>query len=299
MPGCPAPSRVVFTLCALAAAAATPDHSEEAASLASRLPGSRPRFEARAQDLVARMTVAEKISQLTMDAAAIPRLGVPAYDWWNECLHGVARAGVATVFPQAIGLAATFDEPLIREMAERSPTRPAPSITARPRGEARALPGLTFWSPNINIFRDPRWGRGQETYGEDPYLTAPPGSRLRPGLQGDDPKYYKVVATAKHYAVHSGPEPERHSFDARPRNATSTRPTWQPSAPRRGSPGGLGDGRYNRVNGESASASRRLLIDILRNQWGSTATWSLTAGPSRTSTPGTAVKTPEQAALWA
>jgi beta-glucosidase len=171
----------------------------------------------RAQDLVSRMTTDEKVSQLMNQAPAIPRLGVPAYEWWNECLHGVARAGIATVFPQAIGLAATFDVPLIHQMAEVIGNEARAKHHQFVRlGQRGRYQGLTFWSPNINIFRDPRWGRGQETYGEDPFLTGRLGVAFVKGLQGDDPRYYRVIATAKHYAVHSGPEPDRHTFDARP-----------------------------------------------------------------------------------
>ena len=227
-------------------------------------------FEARARDLVSRMTVEEKVSQLTNQAAAIPRLGVPEYEWWNECLHGVARAGVATVFPQAIGLAATFDVPLIHAMAgvigDEARAKHHQFVRQGKRGRYQ---GLTFWSPNINIFRDPRWGRGQETYGEDPFLAGRLGVAFVRGLQGDDPRYYKVVATAKHYAVHSGPEPDRHHFDARP----SERDLWETYLPafrdlvQEGKAASVMSA-YNRVNGESATASQRLLIDILRKQWG-------------------------------
>jgi beta-glucosidase len=227
-------------------------------------------FEARARDLVSRMTVEEKVSQLMNRAPAIPRLGVPEYEWWNECLHGVARAGVATVFPQAIGLAATFDEPLIHEMAvvisDEARAKHHQFVRQGKRGRYQ---GLTFWSPNINIFRDPRWGRGQETYGEDPFLTGRLGVAFVKGLQGDDPRYYKVVATAKHYAVHSGPEPDRHHFDARP----TERDLWETYLPAFRDlvqAGGAASvmSAYNRVDGESATASRRLLIDILRKEWG-------------------------------
>ena len=227
-------------------------------------------FETRASDLVARMTVDEKVSQLTNEAAAIPRLGVPAYEWWNECLHGVARAGVATVFPQAIGLAATFDEPLFREMAKVIGTEARAKHHQFVRQDRRLrYQGLTFWSPNINIFRDPRWGRGQETYGEDPYLTGRLGVAFVQGLQGDDPTYYRVIATAKHYAVHSGPEPDRHHFDARP-TERDLHETYLPAFRMLVQEGKVASvmGAYNRVNGESASASRRLLIDILRKEWG-------------------------------
>jgi beta-glucosidase len=227
-------------------------------------------FEARARDLVSRLTLDEKISQLMNDAPAIPRLEIPAYEWWNECLHGVARAGIATVFPQAIGLAATFDAELIHEMAEviSDEARAKHNQFVR-EGSRRRYQGLTFWSPNINIFRDPRWGRGQETYGEDPYLTARMGIAFVRGLQGDDPRYYKVIATAKHYAVHSGPEPERHEFDVQP-SERDLHETYLPAFRALVQEGKVASvmGAYNRVNGESASADRRLLIELLREQWG-------------------------------
>ena len=227
-------------------------------------------FEARARDLVSRMSVEEKVSQLTNQAAAIPRLGVPAYEWWNECLHGVARAGVATVFPQAIGLAATFDEPLMHEMAgviaDEARAKHHQFVRQGKRGRYQ---GLTFWSPNINIFRDPRWGRGQETYGEDPYLAGRLGVAFVKGLQGDDPRYYKVIATAKHFAVHSGPEPDRHHFDARP-SERDLHETYLPAFRALVQEGKVASvmSAYNRVNGESASASQRLLLDVLRKEWG-------------------------------
>jgi len=227
-------------------------------------------FESRARDLVSRMTVEEKVSEITNDAAAIPRLDVPAYEWWNECLHGVARAGVATVFPQAIGLAATFDEPLVHEMAKviADEARAKHHQFVR-QGKRGRYQGLTFWSPNINIFRDPRWGRGQETYGEDPFLTGRMGVAFVRGLQGDDPRYYEVVATAKHFAVHSGPEPDRHHFDARP-TERDLHETYLPAFRALVQEGNVASvmGAYNRVNGESASASQRLLQDILRKEWG-------------------------------
>ncbi len=227
-------------------------------------------FEERAADLVSRMTLEEKVSQLQNDAAAIPRLDVPAYEWWNEALHGVARAGAATVFPQAIGLSATFDVPLMTQVAT------AISDEARAKhhefvrhNQRKRYQGLTFWSPNINIFRDPRWGRGQETYGEDPWLTARMGVAFVKALQGDDPKYRKVDATAKHFAVHSGPEADRHHFDVYP----SERDLWETYLPAFRALVQEGHvisvmGAYNRVNGESASGSHWLLTDILRKQWG-------------------------------
>src|SRR5213592_2342858 len=174
-------------------------------------------LEQRVNDLVSRMTLEEKVSQMQDVAPAIPRLSIPAYNWWNEGLHGVARAGNATVFPQAIGLAATWDTDLIHRVADVISTEARAKYNdAIQHGNTGRYYGLTFWSPNINIFRDPRWGRGQETYGEDPYLTARMGVAFVHGLQGDDPVYRKLDATAKHLAVHSGPEADRHHFDARP-----------------------------------------------------------------------------------
>ncbi|MCX6328218.1 MAG: glucan 1,4-alpha-glucosidase, partial [Bacteroidia bacterium] len=171
--------------------------------------------EERVNDLVGRMTVDEKISQMMNTAPAIDRLGIPAYDWWNECLHGVARAGLATVFPQAIGLGATWDQDLIFKVATTiSDEARAKHHEFVRNNSRRRFQGLTFWSPNVNIFRDPRWGRGQETYGEDPFLTGKLAVQFVKGLQGDNPKYFKTIATLKHFAVRSGPEPERHSFDA-------------------------------------------------------------------------------------
>jgi beta-glucosidase len=227
-------------------------------------------FETRASDLVSRMTTEEKISQLTNAADAIPRLGIPQYEWWNECLHGVARAGAATVFPQAIGLAATFDTELMHTVAVAiSDEARAKHHESARRGERGRYQGLTFWSPNINIFRDPRWGRGQETYGEDPHLTARMGVAFVQGLQGEDPRYLKVAATAKHYAVHSGPEADRHHFDARP-TERDLHETYLPAFRALVQEARVESvmGAYNRVNGESASASQRLLQDILRRDWG-------------------------------
>jgi beta-glucosidase len=243
-----------------------PDHSSSNAPVF--LDTSRT-FEERAENLVSRMTLQEKVSQMVHDAPEIERLGIPAYNWWNECLHGVARAGIATVFPQAIGMAATWDTPLVKRMAE------ATSDEARAKhhefarqGDRRIYKGLTFWTPNINIFRDPRWGRGQETYGEDPFLTSRMGVALVEGLQGDDQKYLKVAATAKHYAVHSGPEAERHHFDAvvSPRDL---RETYLPAfeALVREAKVEAVMGAYNRTNGEPCCASQTLLADILRDEW--------------------------------
>lgn len=176
----------------------------------------------RAADLVARMTLEEKAAQLRHAAPAIPRLSTPAYNWWNEGLHGVARAGEATVFPQAVGLAATFDVGLMKEVADVISTEFRAKYVEKvgPDGSTAQYRGLTVWSPNINIFRDPRWGRGQETYGEDPVLTTEMGVAFVEGLQGPDLNNLKTMATAKHYAVHSGPEVDRHKDDIRPPDAT-------------------------------------------------------------------------------
>jgi beta-glucosidase len=222
----------------------------------------------RVDDLVSRMTLEEKISQMMNRAAAVERLGVPEYEWWNEALHGVARAGVATVFPQAIGLAATWNPELIREVGDVVSTEArAKHHEAARQGDRGRYKGLTFWSPNINIFRDPRWGRGQETYGEDPYLTSRIGVAYVRGLQGDDPKYLKVVSSVKHYAVHSGPEPERHGFDAKI-DERDLRETYLPAF-RATILEGRAEGlmcAYNSLNGEPACANRRL-FDILRREW--------------------------------
>ena len=224
----------------------------------------------RVNDLVGRMTVEEKISQMMNAAPAIDRLGVPAYDWWNECLHGVGRAGVATVFPQAIGLGATWDEDLIfRVSTAISDEARAKHHEFLRNGSRKRYQGLTFWTPNINIFRDPRWGRGQETYGEDPFLTGKIGVQFVKGLQGDDPKYFKTIATLKHYVVHSGPEPERHSFDAIT-DERDFRETYMPQFEM-----GIREGKaysvmcaYNRYNGETACGSDNLLNGILRTEFG-------------------------------
>lgn len=172
-------------------------------------------MEDRAKDLLSRMTIEEKISQMVTSSPSIERLGIPEYDWWNECLHGVARAGIATVFPQAIGLASTWNRNLFKRISKViSDEARSKYLDAVKKGNRKKYYGLTYWSPNINIFRDPRWGRGQETYGEDPYLTGELAVEFVKGLQGDDTKYLKLVATPKHFAVHSGPEEDRHYFDA-------------------------------------------------------------------------------------
>ena len=223
----------------------------------------------RVDDLVSRMTLEEKVSQMMNAAPAIPRLGIPVYDWWNEGLHGVAFSGVATVFPQAIGLGATFDPRLAGRIASViSEEARAKYNEAQRRGNRARFYGLTFWSPNINIFRDPRWGRGQETYGEDPYLTARMGVAFVRGLQGDDPRYLKVVATPKHYAVHSGPEPERHRFDAKAAER-DLRETYLPAFRATVTEAHAASVMcaYNRTNGEPCCANTHLLVDILRGEW--------------------------------
>jgi beta-glucosidase len=227
-------------------------------------------LEQRVDDLISRMTLEEKVSQMMNAAPAIPRLGIPQYDWWNEALHGVAFSGVATVFPQAIGLGATFDPQLLNRVATViSDEARAKYHDAQRRGNHNRFYGLTFWSPNINIFRDPRWGRGQETYGEDPYLTSRLGVAFVRGLQGDDPKYLKVVSTPKHYAVHSGPEPERHRFDAAA-TERELRETYLPAfrATVMEARAASVMCAYNRTNGEPCCANTHLLGDLLRGEWG-------------------------------
>lgn len=244
----------------------------------------------RAKSIVDSMTLREKISQMVHQARGISRLNVPAYNWWNECLHGVGRAGIATVFPQAIGLAAMFDEPFLKEIAAtisdevRAKYNEAVGRDDLGTKILKALPdtiggwflaqrywyrGLTCWSPNINIFRDPRWGRGQETYGEDPFLTSRMGVAFVQGLQGDHPEYLKVVATLKHFAVHSGPESQRHSFNA----VVSRKDLYETYLP--AFKAGVQEGKaasvmsaYNAVNGEPCSANVELLQNILRDEWG-------------------------------
>jgi beta-glucosidase len=225
--------------------------------------------EMRAADLVARMTLQEKVLQMQNAAPAIPRLGIPAYDWWNEALHGVARAGRATVFPQAIGLAATWDTDLMHRVAEVISTEARAKYNQAIReNDHSRYRGLTFWSPNINIFRDPRWGRGQETYGEDPFLTSRMAIAFVQGMQGDDPHYLKTVATPKHFAVHSGPESLRHSFDARP-STRDFEETYLPAFKASVVEGKAGSimCSYNRLNGIPACANQDLLQGHLRDAW--------------------------------
>lgn len=225
--------------------------------------------EQRVNDLVSRMTLDEKIGQMQYNAPAIERLSIPVYNWWNECLHGVARNGVATVFPQAIGMAASWDTDLISREADVISTEArAKYAEAISKNQHDIYQGLTFWSPNINIFRDPRWGRGQETYGEDPFLTGQIGTAFVKGLQGNDPKYFKVIATIKHFAVHSGPEPERHSFDAWP-SETDLFDTYLPAFETIIKDANVYSvmGAYNRVYGTPCCANTFLLQKLLRNDW--------------------------------
>ncbi len=251
---------LVLTALPTAGAAQTPDY------LDPDLP-----IERRVDDLVGRMTLEEKVAQMQNAAPAIDRLGVPAYDWWSEALHGVARSGLATVFPQAIGIAATWDDSLVYGMARviSVEARAKYHQSVREGREGQRYGGLTFWSPNINIFRDPRWGRGQETWGEDPFLTSRMSVPFIRGLQGNDPKYLETVATVKHFAVHSGPEPERHEFDAWV-SERDFHETYLPAFE-----AGIREGgarslmcAYNSLYGDPACSNDALLAGILRGEWG-------------------------------
>jgi beta-glucosidase len=225
---------------------------------------------ARVASLIAQMTLREKISQMLNAAPPIPRLGIPAHNWWNECLHGVARAGKATVFPQAIGMAAAFNPDLLFTVASAiSDEARAKHHQAVRFGNYGIYFGLTFWTPNVNIFRDPRWGRGQETYGEDPYLTARMGVAFVKGLQGNHRNYLKLVATAKHFAVHSGPEKDRHVFNAVV-SGRDFRETYLPAFQALVQEAGVQSvmGAYNRTYGEPCCGSALLLQKILREEWG-------------------------------
>jgi beta-glucosidase len=227
---------------------------------------------ARADDLIRRMSLAEKVSQLKNAAPAIPRLGLPAYDYWNEALHGVANNGFATVFPEPIGAAASWNPKLFHREGTVIGIEGRAKFNDYARshhGDSKWWSGLTYWTPNINIFRDPRWGRGQETYGEDPYLTSEIGIEFVKGIQGDDPKYMLAMACAKHYAVHSGPEPDRHRFDAEV-SESDLFDTYLPQferVVREGKVAGVMSA-YNSVNGVPASANAFLLTDLLRRRWG-------------------------------
>jgi beta-glucosidase len=224
----------------------------------------------RVADLVQRMTLDEKVSQLLSEAPAIDRLGIPGYNWWSEAGHGVARAGIATVFPQTIGMAASWNPALLHRIATVTSDEARAKHHEAVRNGVRGLySGLTFFCPNINIFRDPRWGRGQETYGEDPYLTSRLAVSFVQGMQGDDPAYLKTAATAKHFAVHSGPEALRHSFNAAV-SQRDLRMTYLPAFKALVTEGKVQSvmGAYNRVNGEACCASPTLLQQILRTEWG-------------------------------
>jgi beta-glucosidase len=226
-------------------------------------------LDARVKDLVSRLTLEEKVSLLGYNSQAVPRLDIPAYNWWNEGLHGVARAGEATIFPQAIGMAATFNDDLLKQVSTVISTEARAKYNlAIQKDRHLQYMGLTFWTPNINIFRDPRWGRGQETYGEDPYLTATMGSAFVKGLQGDDPHCLKASATAKHFAVHSGPEATRDRFDAIV-DEKDFRETYLYAFHALVNSGVESVmSAYNRVNGVPNSINKTLLTDILRNEWG-------------------------------
>ncbi len=249
----------VASLTPHAVRAQTPDYLDPTLPVARRV-----------DDLISRMTLDEKVAQMTDAAPAIPRLDVPQYNWWNEALHGYARSGLATVFPQAIGIAATWDPELVLRMATViSDEARAKHHQYVREGKFERYQGLTIWSPNINIFRDPRWGRGQETYGEDPFLTGRIAVPFIRGLQGDDPRYFKTIATVKHFAVHSGPEPDRHVFDAMV-SERDLRETYLPQFEV-----GLHEGgayslmcAYNRLYGDAACGSDLLLQDVLRGEWG-------------------------------
>jgi beta-glucosidase len=256
---------IAFLLALTIASGALVADAQDSAYLNPQLP-----LEVRVRDLLRRMTLEEKVSQMMNGSPAIDRLGVPAYNWWNEGLHGVARTGKhATVFPQAIGNAATFDQPNLQRMAAMISTEARAIHHQYEReGKRDIYEGLTFWSPNINIFRDPRWGRGQETYGEDPYLTGQMGMALVKGFQGDDPNYLKITACAKHFAVHSGPESTRHSFDVRPSDY-DLYDTYLPAFRTL-----VVDAKvasvmcaYNAIDGQPCCGSDLLMTDILYNKW--------------------------------
>ncbi|HMB00958.1 MAG TPA: glycoside hydrolase family 3 N-terminal domain-containing protein, partial [Spirochaetota bacterium] len=224
--------------------------------------------EKRIEKLLKQMTVEEKLSQLIHESPAIERLNIPAYAWWSECLHGVARAGKATVFPQPIAMAAAFDRKLIFRIADAIAAEGREKFnTAAKKKLMDQYRGLNYWTPNINIFRDPRWGRGMETYGEDPFLTGELGAAFVKGLQGDNKKYYKAAACAKHFAVHSGPEKLRHKFNAQ----ASPKDLWETYLPafKKLVDAGVEAvmGAYNAVNGEPCCAHKYLMQDILRRRW--------------------------------
>ena len=254
----PAPGQAQDAGAAPATAAGTQAYRDTSQPLAARV-----------DSLIAQMTLEEKVAQLQNAAPAIPRLGVPAYNYWSEGLHGIANEGIATVFPQAIGNAATWDPALVHAIGDVVSTEARAKFNDKGTGDHGWFNGLTIWSPNINIFRDPRWGRGQETYGEDPFLSGRMGVAFIQGMQGDDPQYLKAVACAKHFAVHSGPEPLRHRFDARPpeRDLYETYLPQFEAAVREGHVGQVMSA-YSAINGVPAPADTWLLTDLLRGQWG-------------------------------
>jgi len=261
---------VMVCLVGLSGASAASGAEGSAAALAKFKDASLP-VDARVKALISQMTLEEKAGQVGHTAPAIPRLGIPEYNWWNEGLHGVARAGVATVFPQAIGMAASWDAPLMHQVADVISTefRAKYVEKVRPNGGTDWYRGLTVWSPNINIFRDPRWGRGQETYGEDPYLTSRIGVAFITGLQGNDTKYLKTVATSKHFAVHSGPESTRHTADvhiSRHDLEDTYLPAFRATITEAKAQSVMC--AYNSINGEPACANGMLLQEHLRKDWG-------------------------------
>lgn len=226
-------------------------------------------FEERAEDMVAHMTLEECASQMIFGSGKVEHVGIQFFNWWNEALHGVARCGMATVFPQAIGMAASFDPELLKTVADVISTEGRAKYNMYQKYEDYGIyKGITFWSPNVNIFRDPRWGRGQETYGEDPYLTSRLGVAFVEGLQGEDPRYLKTAACAKHFAAHSGPEKCRHEFNAEvtPQDMEETYLPAFKALVDCGVEGVMG--AYNRTNGEPCCGSKTLLVDTLREKWG-------------------------------
>jgi len=260
----------ITVIAVLASALMTADAQTARPSLAKFKDPSLPP-EARARELIANMTLEEKASQLGHTAPAIARLGIPEYNWWNEGLHGVARADIATVFPQAIGMAASWDVPLMHRAADVLSTEFRAKYVEKvhPNGGTDWYRGLTVWSPNINIFRDPRWGRGQETYGEDPFLTARLGVSFVSKLQGSDPKYLKTIATPKHFAVHSGPESTRHTADvhvSRHDLEDTYLPAFRATVMEAKAQSVMC--AYNAINGEPACANGTLLQEHLRKDWG-------------------------------
>lgn len=265
--------RLVFLLCLCALTACNGDDSKKCCSYCydlEMIDSLRHTYEERADYLISQLTIDEKASLMMNSSAAVPRLGIKKYDWWNEALHGVARNGSATVFPQAIGMAASFDDDLLYEVFTAvSDEARVKNRLAVASGDIKRYQGLTFWTPNINIFRDPRWGRGMETYGEDPYLMGELGMAVVRGLQGDDDSpIRKAHACAKHYAVHSGPESNRHSFDV----SVSERDLWEtylPAFKDLVTKAGVEEvmTAYNRVDGVPAGASDRLINEILRGEW--------------------------------